>query len=536
MRFILVLLFICSSVMAETPAVTQGIIVLFKQATDEQKNALHQKLNATLAFRSDSLNADQISANIDSETLCQEYQKENIVQYCEVLFEMTPPAFVSADDCRNNELQDFLEPLKKVMSSLTTTGCKLVPSVPLAKNAKATEGLSLLWAQQQIGNDLVKEELVAGSSVTHAILDSGFDFKSIDGKFSDKLKNKTYGHDAKHGTKTANLINSPSHFGAATKSEIVTAVDGYSGEYLKSFDSLLKSQAQVTTLEIHTLCQLSGCSKTMGAGTDGKVSQALIKSLTNKTIVVSAAGNFYPEASKDNVAGSDVIIVGSSDPYGTVSWFSDESNDVTILAPGGGPGVSIHHKDGYEQYWGTSSAAPLVSGSISNIIHVLGSLSQKEAKTLLQKTATKIVVTEIPPKRNGAGLLNSYKMFKVAQKLKTKGWPINKEALLNDPSNFDFSSEAKTELELAKKHIEKGSCEDMKKAFSHARKSFLLDQNSEAVALVENFYKSLNYPQDASFYSNLEKSKLKSYLEANMKDAEIHPSVKRAHSMLEKAK
>ena len=533
MQFLLVLLFISLGVKAETRPVSDGIVVLFKHATDSQKDSLHQKLNSKLAFRSDSLNMDQINADQDPETLCQEYVKESIVQYCEVLFEQTPPSLVSAD-CTDTELDNFLVPLQKIMGNLRATGCELVPKAPTPKGAKPTEGLSLLWAQQQIGNDLVKAELKTSSVVTHAILDSGFDFKSIDGKVPGTLKGKTYGHDTSHGTKTANLLNSPSQYGIAIGSEIVKAVDAYSGQYLKAFEALMDGQAAITTLELNILCQLSACKQTLGTNTGGKVTQDLVRKLTQRSVVVAAAGNFYPEGSKDNVAGSDVIIVGSSEPYGAVSWYSDESSDVTILAPSGSSGIAVKKNNTYELYSGTSGATPLVSGSINNVIQVLGPLSQKDAKTLLQKTATKTVVTEVEPKKNGAGVLNSYKMYRVALRLKEKGWPQNKMALLQDPSIFDFADEAEAQLKLAKKLIEKGSCEDMKKAFASARKSFLLNQTHESAKLISDFYKSLNYFQDASFYDNLDKRNFKSYLEQNMNGTKIHPSIKRAHQMTQK--
>lgn len=535
MQFLLVLILISLGAIAETRPVSDGIVVLFKEASEAQKNSLHQKLNATLTFRSELLNMDQLSAPQNAETLCQEYVKENIVQYCEVLFELAPPSIVN-NECNDTELHHFLEPLQKIMNNFNPSECELVPSAEAPKDARVNPHLSLLWAQEQIGNDLVKEELKTTTEITHALFDSGYDFKTIEGHFSGDLKNKTFGHDVGHGTKTANLLNSPSQYGIAVDSKITHAVDGYSGDYLKSFETLIRANAAITTLEINTLCQLSACAKTMGANTHGKVSQTLIRKLTERSVVVAAAGNFHPEGSKDNIASSDVIIVGSSEPYGTVSWYSDESTDVTILAPSGGSGVAVKKKESYEQYPGTSGAAPLVSGSLSNVMQVLGTLSQREAKTLLQKTATKTVATDIKPQKNGAGVLNSYKMFKVSQRLKEKGWPANKESLLNDPGLYHFKNEAKEHLNLAKKLIEKGSCQDMRDAFKEARKAFLLNQDEESGKLVEEFYRSLKYFQNASFYSNLDKTKLKSYLEANMKGDKIHPSIKRAHSMLERAK
>jgi hypothetical protein len=91
-------------------------------------------------------------------------------------------------------------------------------------------------------------------------------------------------------------------------------------------------------------------------------------------------------------------------------------------------------------------------------------------------------------------------MYRAAMKLKERGWPQNRGNLLNDPSIYDFKNESETLLREAKTLARSKSCEDAKKAFLAARKSFLLNQSEDAALLIAELYESQGYFLDANFY------------------------------------
>ena len=140
------------------------------------------------------------------------------------------------------------------------------------------------------------------------------------------------------------------------------------------------------------------------------------------TVVIQSAGNdhkvdgynhprpVYSTAVRNSqVAGA--ILVGSLAPNGDKSGFSQEHEEVHIMAPSD---RSILTRDEFGtpvKFGGTSGATSLVTGSLLAFSDMSGyHPTAKEAKILLQKTAIPHKYSHSRPRTNGGGMVNAYKM------------------------------------------------------------------------------------------------------------------------------
>ncbi len=165
------------------------------------------------------------------------------------------------------------------------------------------------------------------------------------------------------------------------------------------------------------------------------------------TVIVTAAGNDHPDG--NNGEGSryieetkaqaakdfGLIVVGSVDPFGKRSPFSQEGleeGEVDIMAPSDYSIVSSQHENGSPcLFSGTSGATPLVTASLGGFEWLSGHHpTVEEAETLLKKTAIPYLFSEDSDDGvSGVGIVNAYKLGRVAQKLK-------KQCKKNDRSCF----------------------------------------------------------------------------------------------------
>ena len=221
-----------------------------------------------------------------------------------------------------------------------------------------------------------------------------------------------------------------------------------------------------------------------------------VQAIAAKTILVMSAGNRAPEpieAGKQELA-SQAIIVGSTDPTGHVSAFSQTGAAETIRACSDSYLQSVSPKSGeFFNFSGTSGAAPMVSAALADVLSILPNLTRQHAGLLLQNTAL--------PNTYGdeIGLLNYYKLLRVAHRLAERGWSATtgKEAMLHDASLYDFRAEAEqlTQAALA--------APEFAVAFSKLRQAFFLDpDNSSTRAQLAAIYRQHGYEAQAFFYDN----------------------------------
>ena len=258
-------------------------------------------------------------------------------------------------------------------------------------------------------------------------------------------------------------------------------------------------------------------------GQNADLLKEMIQELTKSSLVVAAAGNKYPNgSSRDNSNNLDVIFVGNINQHGIVDHSSDESLNISIVAPAGSSKQMTYNTNGYDPYWGgTSGATPLVAGALADVTSVLGEITFQEAKRLLEKTALPTSNSLQKPQRNGPGMLNTFKLIKVALRLKEKGWPENRAALLNDNSIFDFMEHASQLRNEAEELLKSDDCNKKKQGLKNLRRSHLLSSDQSTANILAGLYEKLGYVQNAQFYKNFNREELKSFMEQS---SSPHPS------------
>ena len=240
------------------------------------------------------------------------------------------------------------------------------------------------------------------------------------------------------------------------------------------------------------------------------------KSLVPDTTIILAAGyaegygsQFVPEeiqASKDY----DVIIVGSMDPNGLSSVFSQPHREVHIMAPGSD---MLSSKGGVkEEFNGTSAAAPLVTGSLAGFTWLSGySPTPRESKILLEKTAVPTMYLNEEPRMHGVGMVNAYKLGMLGKQLKQMcGTNIScfKEKI-RDPSSYKFPEDQGLEEDIHQAFPEcspecggimsDDSCSNKAKVFKRLRQAVFLNPSDKKLwASLACIYQHRDF-EEASF-------------------------------------
>ena len=233
----------------------------------------------------------------------------------------------------------------------------------------------------------------------------------------------------------------------------------------------------------------------------------------NGSIIITASGNDHPlpifegeiKASKN----FDAILVGSLDPDGEKSPFSQEHEELAIMAPSGYD-IYSHNGQHIKRFSGTSGATPLVTASLAGFEWLSDyHPTAEEAKILLRKTAIPTKYSSNRPRRNGTGMINSYKLGMVGKRLKTLCGE-NKACFkqrIRDPAVYDFPKDPdlKKDVESAFPECNRScggqvdnSCANKAKTFKKLRQAIFLDPSDKKNwAYLSCIYNSNGF-QDAS--------------------------------------
>lgn len=171
----------------------------------------------------------------------------------------------------------------------------------------------------------------------------------------------------------------------------------------------------------------------------GQLRQAVERALDRGTILVAAAGNFgeaFPNCVSYPAAYPGVIAVGATGTDGNVTSYSQGGSKLDVVAPGGDISyekflelaaklenfeqflpllktaiLTPYPFGGYGPFFGTSAAAPHVSGVLALILSVNPKLSANEAAFILRTTAT----SRSPRSRYGYGVVNALRAVQQAK-------------------------------------------------------------------------------------------------------------------------
>ena len=384
-----------------------------------------------------------------------------------------------------SELQDVLT------RALPVESCEILPTKHNLKDGTLTD----YWAQEMVGADLLREEIEKAMSLPEdKFLIAVFD------------NNKEYNN---HAVYVENII---SHKGPQA--------------ILPSLNSLQLHHFPTNSLSyMETVNQLktipSFINNSMYWNNSERIYTAMAQ-ISPPAILITASGNDYlnnhhidsmkSKFSKD----FDGIIVGSLSPQGHVSDFSQEGEEVHILAPSDHYLTSIDNDGNYAKFGGSSGAAPLVTGTLAGFEWLTGyHPTAQEAKLLLENTAVPTVHSVFEnPQKNGVGMLNAYKLGQVAKRLKDKCNNDNNcfKQEIQNPENYQFSIDQSV-LEETQKFFPKCSnsrqtfnlhssvsarCTEKKSALKNLRKAVLLDTtNVELWEQLHCIYKSEGFSENA---------------------------------------
>ena len=234
-------------------------------------------------------------------------------------------------------------------------------------------------------------------------------------------------------------------------------------------------------------------------------------SSAGSTVVIASGntGGFVAEADVKASRYFDAILVGSVDSRGRKSSFSDEHEELVIMAPGENvystdpEGSALRNNLGFHtphgippiQQNGTSFAAPLVTGSLAGFEWLSGyQPTSKEAKTLLKKTAIPGLYSNDRPRRNGAGMLNAYKLGMVGKRLKEKCGKNRAcfQREIQNPKTYEFPESRERDQRIEEAigkafpacnqlcgGVVDGSCGTKSRVFKELRRASLLNPSNK---------------------------------------------------------
>ncbi len=163
-----------------------------------------------------------------------------------------------------------------------------------------------------------------------------------------------------------------------------------------------------------------------GGGECGPTYQNAINDIIGQgAIVVASAGNSNSDVSQNRPANCNgVIAVAAVNRLGGRASYSNYGSGVTIAAPGGdsskgvlsllNDGYTIPAGDDYSFYWGTSMAAPHVSGVIALLLSRENGLTPAEIRQWIQATARPFPTgtgRDCTKNTCGAGIIDAYNLL-----------------------------------------------------------------------------------------------------------------------------
>lgn len=417
---------------------------------------------------------------------------------------------------KTNQNPGTQEEITTLKTKVSSSVCEITPSERELKGGT----LSDFWAQELTGADLVREELKNTPA-----LPENYNLVAVFDDFN-KGNDEAMLTTDNHGVLVGNLISSE---------ERQAVLPALHPTQINNFEYMSLS-ASVDTIHLLKNNPPSFINLSLGFHQDPGLLHQDRKSETfliqneifshlSHSIIIDAAGNqFTKTIPEETTKPPNKIVVGSFSPSGLVSGFSQSGPKVSILAPSDVYLTSLNNEGEYDKFSGTSGAAPLVTGALAAFEWLSGHHpSPEEAKYLLEKTAIPTLesVFENPP-RNGAGVLNAYKLARIAKRLRKRCQTnaacfkkeIQKEDLYQFQRNNNLSRQIRMVFpECAKKDkssplprsgVKSFSCNHKKTVLNALRREFLLfPQETGLLNHLACIYKSHGLASNAQMFETL---------------------------------
>jgi len=379
------------------------------------------------------------------------------------------------------------------------------------------------WTQEMIGADLATEFLstLPSQEVPVGIIDTQFNLKWLPkNKFissAAEIREVPYGirdqlDHGWHGTQVASLIVGDPPVGTGSRARISRLFSHKSGTGLNGAEEV------ITTGDHRPWIVNMSMSCTSEDGYCKDFNPAQLRKLVKDTVLVKCAGNRFPLVLDRVARFQEPIVVGNMNAFGLMAHSSQEGEEVVISAPSDystqsyGPHTDEKHSSptgmthdpgkipapqagiyNTSFFSGTSSAAPQVTGALTNVMSLLPGITSDELKTMLRKTAIKTAAFQPDSGKNGAGALNAYLLVRAAGRLKDGGWPKNRDSI-PVMATYDFREDATRLRKNAEKLLDDLNCSHQRLALKVLRKAFFLNPtDTRARELLSELYSRHGY-------------------------------------------
>lgn len=372
--------------------------------------------------------------------------------------------------------------------------------------------ITKFWAQEAIGTPeartFVQQLADDGFSFNDSkvgVVDGGFNEGILDARLTPELREFVNGYDfssfsddeeeregRQHGTRVINLIAGQAPAGVSSRAE----VDFLSNKSITKVASEYLPPVVNYSMGFFTyyIWLPGGGSRKMYLSTLDDDEKKKLDQVTENSVLVKAAGNDFPLV-PDRVVreyGDEMVVVGSADPSGFLSWFSQSSEQVVLLAPSDYY-LKVFDDGNLKSFGGTSGSAPLVTSVIADLRSILPDLTRDEIVYLLRKTA--IVSGATLSNDNSAYIVNHYLALRVAHRLADRGYTAF-PPLLKDPEIYDFHSESWQTF------IESKTASSYRQRFFKLRLAFFLNPADLTIRNeLAEVYRQCDYSNQALFYS-----------------------------------
>ncbi len=545
-KYLLLVLLLSFSL--STFAKSFGVIITFDKAKEVKLKKLHKNYNTKIYYASKKLPKHVVVSKVDGlnynedylKTLCGMYLEHKFIKKCELNVEIKnqQEGGLTCSDERNDSLI-LLRGLGSWFSGVSDSlkGCDITDPYKLGSiksnggNTRLVGGfrnyeLSPLWAQEYIGADLAyqymkrqnQHEIAQGKpplNVKDGVIDTNFAESDInkykvspnaisrtkEAKATDKTDAATL-----HGSAVVSLMVDPK-FGVSSVAELsMVKAAKWSSGMIEGLEEAMDNGTQIINMSTSTPIQVLDT----------------LKEINKKNIIiVTAAGNDFDDGTEqvDAIyANYEQILVGSLAPQGYVSSFSQQGNAVTVLAPSDYWIQSI--AGGKQQtFGGTSGSSPLVKGALDNVLAQVPGLTTKQLKKMIKNTAIEVVANETEGHwkyNNGVGMINAYKLAKVASKLRQMTENLKGDArtnhiekLISSKELYSFERDAKQKYQSGTKLLKSDLCTDKIKGFGLIREAYFLNQDEGVRKKIVDIYEDNGRDVNAEFFKSITKDREK---------------------------
>ena len=359
------------------------------------------------------------------------------------------------------------------------------------------QGLSAGWAQELVGADLAREFTIANARNRHvpiAVIE-----------LSDTARSRQFRHgksvqfipprssfrsldfdESEHATAVAFIISGPAPYGAGAFASVEYLIqNGDSNITHQLLGNIDKLPPVLTNISI-------------GLNTPG-LFQNDVFALSRKSLIVTSGGNDFPKLLIDRKVPYLSLNISSIRADGLVSDFSTPGPEIDLAAPSDWEMMSSTEENRLRKFGGTSGAAPLVTGILSNVAAISPELTPAEIRAIALETA----IPSLSLRRNGngngngngKGIVNAYRAVRLAARLAAR--PKNSAPTdIHELRKLNhFEREAETLVLQAQ-------TAPREKAIQLLRTSYFLDPKPSTAAKLAKLYRQTTTPRMALFYEN----------------------------------